>query len=144
MGNVWASASTGPTTAACVRMDGAARHAAPAPCLWPLRARMVSGFRGCPCWSSHVNAAVIAATLMKWPSLLSTGCTEILTSSQTRIELRVFFYFLAWFFFFLFDFNVTRFVFLKKEAAWRRGAIFFLTWLQVSEGLRPPASLQRP
>lgn len=84
--NVWVSASTGPTTAACVRTDGAARHAAHALYLWPLSARTASVSRGRLCSSSRVNAAMTAATSMKWLSLHSTGCMEIHTSSQTSTE----------------------------------------------------------
>lgn len=93
--NVWVSASTGPTTAARVRTDGAARHAAHALYLWLLSARTASISRGRPCSSSHVNAAMTVATSMKWPFLHSIGCMEIHTSSQTRNE-KVFFIILIW------------------------------------------------
>jgi len=84
--NVRASGSTGPTTVACVRTDGAARRGACAPCPWPLSARTASASRGRPCSSSRVNAATIAATSTKWPSPHSNGCTGTCTSSQTSTE----------------------------------------------------------
>lgn len=127
--NVWVSASTGPTTAACVRTDGAARHAAHALYPWPLSARTASVSRGRPCSSSRVNAAMTAATSMKWLSLHSTGCMEIHTSSQTSTED------------FDFDFNTMRSTFLMEEDASRPGAIV-LIWLQASEDHRHPPGCQ--
>lgn len=123
--NVWVSASTGPTTAACVRTDGAARHAAHALYPWPLSARTASVSRGRPCSFSHVNAAMTAATSMKWLSLHSTGCTEIHTSSQTSTEDDDFYFY----------FNTMGSTFLMEEVASRLGATVLIR-LQVSEDHR--------
>lgn len=86
MESVWVCASTGPTTAVCVQMNGAARQDAHAPYLWPSLARTASVSRGQPCSFSHVNAVMTAATSMKWPFLHSTGCTETHTSSLTSTD----------------------------------------------------------
>lgn len=129
--NVWASVSTGPTTAEYVRMDGAAPHVAHALYWWLLSARTVSVSRGRPCSSSHVNAAMTVATSMKWPSPHSTGCMEIHTSSQTSTEK---FYFiiilihwgqLSW----------------RRKMLWDQGQ-FFLILLRVSEDHRHPPDCQ--
>lgn len=124
--NAWVSVSTGPTTAVCVQMAGAARPAAPAPYPWPLFARMASASRSQPCSSSHVNAGMTVAISMKRPSHHSTGCMETHTNSLTSRGEIFFFYWL----FFEVDLN--------DSASWRRKTFqdegpFLHIWLQVGE-----------
>lgn len=85
MASVRVSASTGPITAARVRMAAAARRVARAPFLWLLCARMASVSRETPCSSCRASVVRNAAISTKWPCHHSTGCMETHISSLTSL-----------------------------------------------------------